>query len=100
MSLKVTDAGGLSSSINMTIKVDDVNEPPQCANSGVVTLNVDVTAPVNYSVIVLNCYDWDVADNNSILTYTLEGVEAQLAGRLPDTRGLQRFHLTILALLY
>ncbi|XP_071115253.1 uncharacterized protein [Haliotis cracherodii] len=82
VTITVTDAGGLSSSINMTINVDDVNEPPQCANSGDVTLNVDVTAPVNYSVIVLNCYDWDVADNNSILTYTLEGVEAQLAGHI------------------
>ncbi|XP_046546561.1 uncharacterized protein LOC124256630 isoform X2 [Haliotis rubra] len=78
--ITVRDVGGLNSSINMTINVDDVNEAPQCAYSGGVTLNVDVTAPVNDSVIILNCYDWDVPGNNSILTFSLEGVNAPFAG--------------------
>ncbi|XP_067675273.1 uncharacterized protein [Haliotis asinina] len=79
VTITVTDAGGLNSSTNVTINVDDINEAPQCAYTRSVALNVDVTVPVNYSVIILNCYDWDVTGNNSLLTFSLEGVNAPFA---------------------
>ena len=62
---------GLNHSVPVTVKVEDVNQPPTCNPSSLsVTVPWHVTA--SDSVIMVNCTDLDPSPGFSTLTYRVD----------------------------